>query len=378
MTTVIKRYPFFLAFWFLLSSPALGQYKILDDPEAVKLTRQAIDSVYNLNFAAADILIAQLDKKLGDYPGVLLLKAFYASWKFRPIKKEHQAFVDFEKLLSRSIAVCDSMLLKNPDDVEASFFKLSAHAYLAQLYTDNGMNMKALGEAKTSYHYIKVGFEMLDRNPEFNFPCGIYNYYREKYPEENSFYKSFVWFFRSGDKEQGLAMLKTGAEKSIFANAECNTYLFHIYLRYEDKPQNAIYYAQLLKKKYPQNLIFLANYIENSMRLNQYAGLLPSIERLLASENIHYRYLGEIFYGCYAEMVEKNYQKAIEHYKSADKLGAVNNSREPHFDSILYYDMGRCYKKMGLTELADASLKQSIKSAEYKIYRTPAEKLLRE
>ena len=77
-------------------------------------------------------------------------------------------------------------------------------------------------------------------------------------------------------------------------------------------------------------------------------------------------------------MVEKNHQKAIDHYKLADKLGAISNNREPHYDGILYFYMGRCYKKLGMTELANASLKQSIKSAEYKAYRSPAEKLLRE
>lgn len=376
----ISQKPFLLSvlFCLALSIPAYSQYGSLENKDAIRLTRQAIDSVYNLNFPAADKLIRQLESGLGDYPAVLLLKAFYMSWKYRPIKKDQQAFVDFEKLLNQSTSVCDSILSFNPNDPEATFFKLTSHAYLAQLYSDNGMNMKALGEAKEAYGYVKSGFALVDQNPEFYFPCGIYNYYREKYPEENPFYKSFIWFFRSGDMAEGIEMLKKGSKEALFDNVECYTYLFHIYLRYENKPALALPYAEYLKKKYPRNLIYTSHYIENSIRMNQYTGLEPLIEKLQSSEMSLYRYLGEIHAGYYAEMVEKNYQKAIDHYKMADKLGNIDNVRIPHFDSMLFYGMGRTYKKMGFGELAHSSLKQSIKLAEYKAYRTPAEKLLHE
>ena len=365
-------------FWLVFSIPAFSQYGILKDKDAIKLTRQAIDSIYNLNYSAADRMIHELEASLGDYPGVLLLKAFYMSWKFRPIKKEQPAFKDFEKLLNKSIGVCDSLLTKNNRDPEATFFKLTAHAYKAQLYSDNGMNLKAIGEAKEAYDFMKTGFEMVDKNPEFYFPCGIYNYYREKYPEENPFYKSFVWFFRSGDMEEGIAMLKKGMNEALFDNVECITYLFHIYLRYEDKPTLALPYARILKETYPQNLIYTSHYIENSIRMNQYTGLAPLVNKLLAGNSNYFKYLGEIYSGYLAEMVDKNYPVAIEHFKAADKLGNMDNIRIPNYDSILFYGMGRTYKKMGLLDLAHVYLKQSVKNAEYKSYRTPAEELLRE
>jgi tetratricopeptide (TPR) repeat protein len=123
----------------------------------------------------------------------------------------------------------------------------------------------------------------------------------------------------------------------------------------------ALPYAEYLKKKYPRNLIYTSHYIENCIRMNQYTGLEPLIEKLRSSELNLYRYLGEIHAGYYAEMVEKNYQKAIDHYKMADKLGNKDSVRTPHYDSMLFYGMGRTYKKMGFSELAHSSLKQSVK-----------------
>ena len=365
---------FFTSFIFCL--PAFCQYKILEDYDAVTKVHSAIDSIYNLNFEAADSIIADLDKDLGDYPGVLLLKGFYVHWKYRPIKKEHQSFELFESYLLKGIEKSKELLKDDDTNIEGSFFLMACHAFLAELYVNNGQNFSALGEAKSAYKFIKLGFKYADVNPEFYFSSGIYNYYREKYPQENPFYKSFLWFFRSGDMEKGLSQLKLGAEKAVFTKAECFTYLYHIYLRYENKPQNAIGYAKLLIEKYPRNMHYVSNYIENKIRLEEYEGLLPEINRLLESERIYYKYLGEIYYGVYLEMQDQNTSEALRHYKLADQHGDQDEVRIPHYDSILFLGLGRLNKQLGNVELGNQYLKKSIKEAEYIAYRQDAEILL--
>ena len=349
---------------------------MLDDTGAVEKIHQAIDSIYNLNFEAADVMIADLEMKIGDYPGIWLLKAFYVSWKYRPIKNGHKSYRLFESYLNKGIERSEAMISKDENDVEANFFLMACHAYLAELYVNNGHNFKALGEAQSAYKYIKIGFDYLEENPEFYFSSGIFNYYREKYPEENPFYKSFIWFFRSGDMEEGLKMLEKGALAAVFTKAECLTYLFHIYLRYEDKPMKSIYYSRLLKDKYPNNLHYIANYVENSIRLDSYDELHPYITRLLSSENRYYQYVGEIFYGIYLEETGSNYNLALEHLTIADKLGDQGEIRIPHYDSILYLALGRIHLKIGNENLGTQYLKKSVKSAEYIAYRKDAQQML--
>ena len=53
--------------------------------------------------------------------------------------------------------------------------------------------------------------------------------------------------------------------------------------------------ARQLKDKYPNNLHYISNFIENSIRLETYDEIYPHIERLRTSENSYYQYLGEIF-----------------------------------------------------------------------------------
>lgn len=364
----------FILFWNFSASNA--QYQILEDHDALEKVHQAIDSIYDLNFDAADIIISDLEHKLGDYPGVFLLKAFYVRWKFRPIKEEHSSYQLFESYLNKGVKKSEELLEQEEDNIEASFYLMACHAFLAELYVNNNQNFKALGEAKSAYKYIKYGFDHTDDNPEFYFSSGIYNYYREKYPEENPFYKTFLWFFRSGNMQEGLNMLKRGSELAIFTQAECITYLFHINLRYEDKPAQAIFYSTLLKNKYPNNLYYLSNFIENSIRLNKYDQLYPLIGRLLQSDNEYYQYIGQIYVGNYYENFEKDHSQAMAHYKKADELGNKDEIRVPHNDSILYLGMGRIYQTQGNTDLANQYLKKSAKAAEYAAYRKDAEALL--
>ena len=377
MSINLNKYLLSLFVLVCLLSSASAQKKVLDDERTKVLVQQGIDSIYNLNFTAADSIIEILDKKLGEYPGNYLLRAFYISWKHKPLKEGDDAYVQFESNLNQAIALSSGMLEKNENDEEANFFMMAGHAFLAELYVNNGQNLKALGEAKTAYKYIKIGFGQLDRNPEFYFSSGIYNYYRVKYPEENPFFKPFLWFFKSGDKAEGLEMLKQGVKKASFSRAECITYLFHIYLRYEDSPAIAMEYASLLKDKYPNNLIYTANFIENSFRLKQNNNMLADIKKLLDSQQGFYQYIGEIFYGTYLELFEYKMNEALSHYKKAELIGDEHKCRVPHYDSFLFLGFGRVYKAQGQKDLGESYLKKSVKSAEYQIYRNDAEQLLK-
>lgn len=365
-----------LLLWFV--SPVLCQYKVLEDEAAIEKVHQAIDSIYNLNFDAADVIIADLDLTLSDYPGILLLKAVYVNWKYRPIKSEHTSFGLFESYLLKGIERSKVMLRQNENDVEAIFFLMSCHSFLAELYMNNHQNFKALDEAKDAYTYMKLGFDLEEEYPEFYFSSGIFNYYREKYPEENPFYKSVIWLFRSGDKEEGLKLLEKGSKNALFNKVECLNYLFHINLRYEDKPATSIYYSTLLKDTYPNNLHYVSNFVENSIRLERYGEIYPYIERLMASDNDYYRYLGEIYCGIYIEHTSGKLMDALYHLKIADQLGDQKEIRMPHYDSILFLSLGRIYRKKGDERLANQFFRKSVKSAEYVAYRTDAEEMLKE
>jgi hypothetical protein len=342
----------------------------------MQLVGQAIDSIYDLNFEAADPLLYTLEKRIPDHPGFSLLKAFYDNWKFRPIKEGTEHFTRFEKNLYETQAISESLLEENENDVEGIFFAMATHAYLAQLYVDNGHSMRALKEAKNAYRYIKKGFDLAEEYPEFYFPSGLYNYYRVKYPEENPFYKPFLWFFKDGDKAEGLNLLEKGAASATFTRAECLTYLCHIYLRYENKPGIAIQYARKLNTMYPNNLNFTALYIENLLWMADYPASVSEIQILRKSDLPLYRYVGEVFYGVYLEKFLIDIKGARDAYLRAKQLGEEENVNVNHYESILNLGLGRINNKMGNTETAKSYFKKSLKLADYAMIKDEAKAYL--
>ncbi len=353
-----------------------GQISINGNPQLSSKINSTIDYIYNLEFDKSEPLIDDLHQTMGEHSAVYLLKAFNIFWKKKPFKIGSKDFTTFEGYLRRSLELSESVLEDNDEDVEASFFSLAAHAYLAQLYVDNGENLKALSEAKSCYGYIKEGFEMVNQFPEYYFPCGIYNYYREKYPEENPFFKPFLWFFRSGDKEEGIRMLQKGADKAIFTKVESNIYLFHILLRYEEKPHLSTPYAKKLFDAYPNNLNFTANYAESLIFENKIDQTKELIDPLVESENYYFKYVGYLFLGNYQEKYLNDYESALESYLLADEMGSKLDLRSPHMDSQIYLSMGRIYLKKNNETQAEKYFRQSVKKAEFSLIRDEAKEYL--
>ena len=353
-----------------------AQIQINNNPVLSKKINQAIDYIYNLEFDKSEPLINEIHLELGEHPGVYLLEAFNYYWKKKPFKTGSKDFSIFEGYLIKSQEISEKFLDMDEDNVEASFFALAAHAYLAQLYVDNGENLRALSEAKSCYSYIKQGFKLLDKYPEYYFPCGIYDYYREKYPEENPFFKAFLWFFRSGDKEEGIRLLKKGASEAIFTKVESYNYLFHILLRYEEKPFLAAPYAKQLATWYPNNVHFTANYTEALVYENKYDEAWPYIQILLNSDSKYYKYVGNLFLGVYLEKKSHEYEEALAAYSIADKIGDSLELRSPHMDSQIYCGMGRVYLKQNKTKEAQDAFKKSVKTAEFSLVRDEAKRNL--
>ncbi len=353
-----------------------GQYILSISIEQEKIINQAIDSIYNLKFDAAHQLISELEHEITDYPGIYLLRSYYLLWKHAPLKESNPVYKDFIATLDQTISKSKVLLEKSGKDPEAIFFSVSAHAILSRLHVDNGHNFEALNEAYKAYQALKSGFELKDRFTDLNLFCGIYNYYIEKYPEENPVYKPLVWLFRKGDKAEGLEMLKKGSERGLFTQPECLAYLYFIYLRYEFLPETALPYARQLVALYPNNTFYTSLLVENLIFLksfNQVDSLLNFVEN---SSTVNYIYIGSIYRGLYEELYQNNFKAALTSYLKALTIEKQNDVYTPHYASMLYLGLGRTYLNMGHKTQAKEYLKKSAKISEYGFIRDDAKRLL--
>lgn len=318
------------------------------------------DYIYNQQFDLADLVIDSVGKELPGHPIVPMMKAMGEAWHDQPLRMSSPFFATHEKYLLETIVLAKAISNEDHNNLEAMFFEMSAHGLLAEYHAQEGNSFKAMSQAKKTYNLIKKTMEHTAKSTELLFLSGLYNYFREKYPERHPIYKSFVWVFKSGDKERGLIQLDSAVHESKIVKIEASLYLAYIWLRYENRPEKALYYLERLHRKYPSNNYFKSKYLECLMRLKDYDHAAALIEQLRAVENPYYSMCGETFKGLYAEKVDKSLEKAKIYYQKGLLTGKQCQDKGEYYRSLAYLGLGRIAEANGEMALAAEYFKKTI------------------
>ena len=359
------------------SNVAQSTPSILNNQEAYALTERALAHIYNVEVDRSEPLIAQIDRMLPNYPAVPLLRALSVRAASYPLEPDSEAFEQMKDYLYQVIDQAEEVLDEDEDHVEANFFMLSAYGLLAMYENEDGNYFKAVGQAKSAYSYLKKGFALLDTYPDFHFSTGMYNYYRVKYPELHPFYRSFMWFFRDGDKVQGLKQLDIAFRKSLFLQAESADYLTHIYLFYENRPDQAFKYARPLVKDYPDNLYFTVNYAHAALEAGKFDGLDAYVQKLEDSDKRYFRVVGSLFRGMLLEKQDQEWDKAEAAYLRSLKFNiGIKGEEAENYRSYAYAGLARIADQEGKTPQAKSLYQKAMDSAQYPPVEREAEAYL--
>ncbi|WP_017733423.1 tetratricopeptide repeat protein [Nafulsella turpanensis] len=357
-----------LFFLLLLLSSSLWaqQYSLLADKPALEQVEEITGLIYNNEHA----LVQQKLKKLrtsvpADHPVFPMLQALNLYWMDAPMHTKSAYFPVFKDYLHQTVQHSEVYLARKQDETLASFLALSAHSLLTRFHADKGDYMAAIGEAKEAYSYMKEAFELAGSYNEFNFPVGLYNYYREKYPELHPVYKPFMFFFRSGDKNKGIRQLEQASRENIFTKPEATVFLVQIYLYYENKPKEALRNIRRLQQEFPQNRLFKAQLAEAYIANGQYQPIRPHIQYLLQQPEPFFKMAGELFEGLYLEKQLKDYEQALNSYTSALETGKSLNYMADVYRSMAYAGLGRIYHHRQQAKQARAAYKKALEYAAF-------------
>lgn len=262
------RFSSFVFLFFLISSTSRAQ--LLNDPASIKLIQSSLDNIYNYEFEEAEKIIAVVEKKYPNHPVSYILDSFVLYWKYLPIKDNPSKSKEYIQKLDQCLQAINRKFGKNSSDPEAVFYTMVARGYMAMLYNYRGELLNAAGEGKKAYNALTEGLKLINRNSEFYFTAGMYNYYVEVYPEEHPIIKPVMLFFKKGDKALGLKQIDTGTRLGTITRTESCYYLSRIYLKHEGKPDRAVVYSQKLVDLYPQNMIYRMNHVEALLLSGRY------------------------------------------------------------------------------------------------------------
>ncbi|MEQ9220146.1 MAG: tetratricopeptide repeat protein [Cyclobacteriaceae bacterium] len=369
----MRKYLFIL----FISYSHFSVAQLFNDNDKLALVKRTVDYIYNVEEDSALLYIDSVELQLPNHPVVPMLRGMKILWENIPLVTVDSIFRKFKYEMNEVTRLSGRMDGQRQEHPEAIFFEMAARGLLAEYYADDDQYMKAVNEASKTYHLLKMGFDLQNEVPEFLFTSGLYNYFREKYPEKYPVYRSFVWLFRSGDIEKGLEQLQKACEVTVISRVEATVYLAYIYLRYEYKPLKAQKYLANLQKQYPNNLYINAKLLESYADGRNFEKVsLTTIDRLLASDRPYYQLAGKTFQGLYQEIILKDHEAALKLYKEAISAGSSILGHGEYYRSLTYLGMGRIYQAKGDYRNAEYHLKKSLENSPTQVIEEEVESLL--
>ncbi|OHX67404.1 hypothetical protein NH26_14160 [Flammeovirga pacifica] len=322
-----------------------------ENDDALNIASGVMDAYYHWNFEKADSLLVRFEVMMPNHPSLFLLKSLGIYWENAPFDYHNDGAVDkMFKEADYCISISESRLSKNKNDKEAIYFMLLAKSIKARAYNFRGATWKAVSEAKSVYSLTRKGMEMTEDLPEFNFSSGIYNYYREYYPEKHPIYKPFLTFFPSGNKLLGIEQITFTKNHSIFASAEAHKYLMWIYTHTKD--DLSILLARDMISRYNKNewLIY-----ESLLVLSEYDMLSDSVfklelDKLSNSKHSFFVLSGKMLNGM-RDYENQKFEQAKEFLLATENNLSKISTRKIYLEPYLYSYLKSIYELEGNQKL---------------------------
>ena len=357
------RFILLILLFFVPLKPSKAQ--LLNDAASLKLIQKGLDHIYNYEYAEANVILNQVEKKYPNHPVSYILDSFVMYWQYLPIKDNPAKSKEYIAKLNQCLDAITKKYGKNSTDPEAVFYTIVARGYIAMMYNYNGELMSAAGEAKKAYNALTTGLKLTEKNPEFYFTSGMYNYYVELYPEDHAMVKPLMIFFKNGDKALGLKQVDIATRQGVITRAEACFYLSHIYLEHETNFAKAQSYSQKLVDWYPKNQIFNMVNTEALLLTGRFDQAEKGLNMLKANTKGFYPVAYNTFQGIVYEKSTKNDSAAQKSYLAA--------LRTPHDDqytreyyAMSYAGLARIANRAGNKVKAKEYYKKALEKAEYK------------
>lgn len=314
--------------------------QVLKDTESLAIVKKTVDHIYNMRFPEAVEVSDSINIKYPGHPVYLLLRGLIIYWREYPLLTNSEFTSEFEKLMYDCIEKCEEPDQEN--EAEFLLANLCARGSLLGYYAGADLHSKAFSLGRSTYRLLRRSFGYKEEFPDFNFFTGLYNYYREAYPEAHPLYKPVFSLFPSGDKQKGLEDLQIAFDGSIFLKAEAATFLSSINKFFENDFEKSGYYSEVIFKYYPGNIVYLLNCIEDQLLTKKYEEAEKLLaHRLTRNENVYFQAQLNVLNGILYEKKYKDFDKAETLYlQGIEKLRGFSSYGKQYM-AFAYYGLSR-------------------------------------
>jgi hypothetical protein len=340
--------------------------QILKDSSSINLIKKGIDYVYNFDFKNAYNISDEFRKLYPGHPLIYLFKGMITYWENYPLNITSEARASFEEDMRKCIELCDKNK-EQASEAEILLVNLCARGLLLLFYTDNDLSFEVFPIASSTYQCIRRSFNFTTHYSDFYFFTGVYNYYREAYPEAHPVYKTLAFLFPKGSKVKGLQDLQIVARNSIILKAESYSFLTQIFLSFENNYEQATFYSKSLHSVYPDNPQYLGSYIKNLLLIKQYDEAEMEIASSITYlKNPFFQAQVTIFNGLLQEKKYHDTRQAQQFYMKGIKDISVFRSYGNEYAAYAYFGLSRISEKNGDTDNMKLYRKLALKLADFK------------
>ena len=226
-------------------------------PNYDSLVKAGINQIYNIKFTDAEKTFNILKAQYPNHPASRFFFAMIDWWKI-VLKNEEDEQLDDKFLdeIDKTIDFCDQILDKDPNNVDALFFKGGAIGFRGRLMVMRESWFKAADDGREALPIVDHAAELDPTNVDVKLGFGIYNYLAAVIPERYPIVKPIMIFFPTGNKELGLKQLKEAARVGKYSSFEAKYILVTFYYYFENDMNSAQIYARQLASKFPDNPVF--------------------------------------------------------------------------------------------------------------------------
>jgi hypothetical protein len=342
------------------------QAQLLQDTTTLSLVKKDVDYIYNLQFSDARDMYEKIIKSYPEHPIVYLLKGMMTYWENYPVLHTSPLHISFEEDMRECIKLSEKNV--NPAyEAEYLLADLCARGLLLMFYDDNDLIMEVTPLTISTYKYLRRAFQYSATCTDLFYFTGVYNYYREAFPKAYPVYKSLAFLFPHGDMVAGIKQLQTAARSSIVLGAESSYLLIWIYLSFENKLPESLYYSRVLSEKYPGNALYLNIYIRNLLIMKKYDEA-EKLVQIFQEEKGNKYFAAQliILKGILQEKKYHNFQLAQQYYNSGINEISLFGKYGNEYAAYAYFGLSRVSDDNGEKHTRRIYRKEAMKLADFK------------
>ncbi|MEX0928784.1 MAG: tetratricopeptide repeat protein [Balneolales bacterium] len=262
-----------------LTASAQSESLLLNE-DFIADARQAIDSVYNLNYEASLDILQPWREARPEHPVWAFWPAIELWWKILPDLDNTGYDKAFFELLDEAKQASEERL--DDSDIDALIIKSMSYGFSARHWSNREAWYRSLRHAQTAMAYFReIGRRYPDLG-DIQFGLGMSRYFSAFFADHYPVIRPFAWLLPKGDKEDGLKRLGVAAANSTFMIPEATFFLGHIYLHYERDFPRAVEYLGELTRRYPNNGYYRRLLIRAHYRNHNHYNTLALIDSTLA------------------------------------------------------------------------------------------------